>query len=187
MTRRLYRSVHERVLGGVAGGIAEYFDLDPSLVRIAWAVLVLASAGAFLVLYIVMWIVVPEAPAGYLPGPGSPYPPSASSQQPAAPASAGESGASSPTGEAPTEHATPAAASTGGSSADEWWARRAERRRHRSSGGGALVLGAILILVGAWFLARDWLPWLRSTDIWPVAIILLGIVLLVSAMRPRAE
>ena len=63
---RLYRSERERMLGGVAGGLAEYFDLDPALVRVAWAVLIIGSGGLFLLLYIVMWFVVPEAPPGYV-------------------------------------------------------------------------------------------------------------------------
>ena len=62
MNRRLYRSSRERVISGVAGGVAEYFDVDPSIVRIAWALLALITGGVFLVLYGVMWLVVPVAP-----------------------------------------------------------------------------------------------------------------------------
>ena len=43
--------------------MADYFDMDPSIVRILWAVLALVTGGIFLVLYIVMWIVVPEGPS----------------------------------------------------------------------------------------------------------------------------
>ena len=63
MNRRLYRSRRDSVLGGVAGGVAEYLDVDPSIVRIIWAILALVTGGLFLVLYIVMWIVVPEGPS----------------------------------------------------------------------------------------------------------------------------
>ena len=63
MNRRLYRSRRDSVLGGVAGGVADYFDIDPSIVRVVWAVLALVTGGIFLVLYIVMWIVVPEGPS----------------------------------------------------------------------------------------------------------------------------
>jgi phage shock protein C len=62
MNRRLYRSTRERVISGVAGGVAEYFDVDPSIVRIAWALLALVTGGVFLILYGVMWLVVPVAP-----------------------------------------------------------------------------------------------------------------------------
>jgi phage shock protein PspC (stress-responsive transcriptional regulator) len=60
---RLYRSRNERVFAGVAGGVAERFDIDPSLVRVAWVILMLLTGGVFFLLYIVMAIVVPEAPA----------------------------------------------------------------------------------------------------------------------------
>ena len=63
MTRRLYRSRTDTILGGVAGGVADYLDVDPSLVRIIWAILAVVTGGIFVVLYIVMWIVVPENPA----------------------------------------------------------------------------------------------------------------------------
>ena len=63
MNRRLYRSRRDSMLGGVAGGVADYFDMDPSIVRVVWAVLALVTGGIFLVLYIVMWIVVPEGPS----------------------------------------------------------------------------------------------------------------------------
>lgn len=63
MNRRLYRSRRDSVLGGVAGGVADYLDVDPSIVRIIWAILALVTGGLFLVLYIVMWIVVPEGPS----------------------------------------------------------------------------------------------------------------------------
>jgi phage shock protein PspC (stress-responsive transcriptional regulator) len=51
--------MRERVISGVAGGVAEYFDIDPSIVRIAWVLLALITGGVFLILYGVMWLVVP--------------------------------------------------------------------------------------------------------------------------------
>jgi phage shock protein C len=47
MEKRLYRSRRERILGGVCGGIAEYFGLDPSLVRIVAVLLILVGEGRF--------------------------------------------------------------------------------------------------------------------------------------------
>lgn len=61
MNKRLTRSVNDRVLAGVCGGLAEYFDFDPVLVRVAYAFLTIFSAGfPGVLLYIVMWIVMPE-------------------------------------------------------------------------------------------------------------------------------
>jgi phage shock protein PspC (stress-responsive transcriptional regulator) len=62
MSDRLYRSRDERFLAGVAGGIAERLDLDPSLVRIVWVVLVPLTGFFALLVYAVMAIVVPEDP-----------------------------------------------------------------------------------------------------------------------------
>ena len=58
---RLYRSRDDRMLFGVAGGMAEWMDLDPAVVRLVWALLILAG-GVGLLLYIVAAIVIPEAP-----------------------------------------------------------------------------------------------------------------------------
>jgi phage shock protein C len=60
---RLYRSRSDRMLFGVAGGMAEWLDLDPSLVRLVWALLIVAG-GVGLLLYIIAAIVIPEEPVG---------------------------------------------------------------------------------------------------------------------------
>lgn len=54
---RLYRSEDDRVLGGVCGGLAEIYGLDPSLVRLA--TFLLLWGGVPVVLYIIAWIVIP--------------------------------------------------------------------------------------------------------------------------------
>jgi phage shock protein C len=64
MNERLYRSRSDRMIAGVAGGLAQSMRLDPSIVRIIWAILVPATGGLALIVYIVMAIVVPEEPAG---------------------------------------------------------------------------------------------------------------------------
>ena len=60
MNERLYRSRGDRMLAGVAGGLAEIWDADPALVRIVWALLVVLTGGLALLVYIIMAIVVPE-------------------------------------------------------------------------------------------------------------------------------
>ena len=59
--KRLYRSGEERILGGVCGGIAEYFNFDPTLIRLLW---VIASFfwGFGILAYIVSWIIIPKNP-----------------------------------------------------------------------------------------------------------------------------
>jgi phage shock protein C len=60
-TRKLYRSRTDRKLAGVCGGLAQYFNLDATLIRVLFIVLaVLGAAG--LVIYLAMWIIVPNEP-----------------------------------------------------------------------------------------------------------------------------
>jgi phage shock protein PspC (stress-responsive transcriptional regulator) len=58
MERRLYRSRTEKMIAGVCGGVAEYFNTDPTIVRLLW-VLITLLGGAGVLLYIVLWIVMP--------------------------------------------------------------------------------------------------------------------------------
>lgn len=51
---------HDKKLGGVCGGIAEYFDVDPTLVRIGYAALTLFTAFCGIILYPILWIIMPE-------------------------------------------------------------------------------------------------------------------------------
>ncbi len=60
--KRLYRSTDDVMISGVCGGVAEYFDVDPTIVRVLWVFLTIAGMGAGLLLYIIMAIIVPEKP-----------------------------------------------------------------------------------------------------------------------------
>jgi phage shock protein C len=60
MTKRLYRSTTDRMVAGVCGGIAEYFNIDPVIVRIIAVILLLPGGLPGLLPYIILWIVVPE-------------------------------------------------------------------------------------------------------------------------------
>lgn len=61
MSKRLYRSNKDRKLGGVCGGIADYFDIDPVFVRILFVVAAFWG-GSGILAYIICWIVIPEQP-----------------------------------------------------------------------------------------------------------------------------
>ena len=64
--RRLRRS-RDRMVAGVAGGIAEYVDVDPTIVRLVFALLFLLGAGfTWLLVYVVLWLLMPEADADAL-------------------------------------------------------------------------------------------------------------------------
>ena len=59
--KRLYRSTHDRMLCGVCGGIAEYFNIDSTLVRLGWVVFSLLG-GSGLLAYIIAAIIMPDRP-----------------------------------------------------------------------------------------------------------------------------
>ena len=59
MTRRLYRSQTEKMIGGVCGGLAEVLDLDPTIVRLVFVLLALLG-GHGLLLYLILWVVMPR-------------------------------------------------------------------------------------------------------------------------------
>lgn len=58
--RRLRRSQSERMLAGVCGGLADYLRVDPTLVRVGFAVLAIITWGVALLAYLVAWVIMPE-------------------------------------------------------------------------------------------------------------------------------
>ena len=207
MNERLYRSRDDRMLAGVAGGLAERWDMDPSLVRIVWAVLVVLTGGIALLVYIVMAIVVPEddvpypggrpsppAPAPYIPGwvaPGA-MPPAGMAPPASAPAGMSEAPLVADTGfPAAAPGTAPAAAAPAGPVVasrpmdyrEARHAARAARRAARQggqSGMAGIVFGAVLVLVGGGFFVRELLPTFDFDWFGPLVLIGLGVVLLVA-------
>ncbi|GAB4452760.1 MAG: PspC domain-containing protein [Bacteroidia bacterium] len=59
-TKRFYRNPDDKIIGGVCGGIAAYFDIDPLWIRLAWAVAFFIFGSGFL-FYLLLWIIIPEA------------------------------------------------------------------------------------------------------------------------------
>ena len=153
MNRRLYRCRHDRKVSGVAGGVAEYFDADPSLVRVLW-ILSIFFGGLGLFLYIAMAIVVPLEPAEGVAAAGA-----------QATDSTGEASVPSPTG----WHSTPAAH------------RHATRGTGRATTlfGIVLILFGALALVDAFLPA--WAD--SGRFLWPAFIVGIGALLVASAVR----
>ncbi len=58
--KRLYRSSVNSMICGVCGGIAEYFNIDPTLIRLAWAIFACASFGTGVLAYIIAAIIIPS-------------------------------------------------------------------------------------------------------------------------------
>lgn len=64
--RRLMRSGTDKKIAGVCAGLADYFDLDPTVIRLVWLLLVIMG-GTGVLAYVILWIVLPLAPAGVIP------------------------------------------------------------------------------------------------------------------------
>jgi phage shock protein C len=60
--KKLYRSRTNRMLAGVAGGLAEYFSIDPLVVRLVFVVAAIFGVSLGFWVYVIMWIAVPEKP-----------------------------------------------------------------------------------------------------------------------------
>lgn len=156
MNRRLYRCYHDRRIAGVASGLAEYFDVDPTIVRILWVVSFFFG-GLGLLLYIAMAIIVPMEPqGGPVMGAGVPGGPAAS---------IGEGAVPSPTGwqSPPVNH----------------------RHAGRGQGQATLLVGVVLILFGALAIVDALLPdWADSGHfLWPAFIVGIGAILVATAVR----
>jgi phage shock protein PspC (stress-responsive transcriptional regulator) len=160
MNRRLYRSRTDTILGGVASGLASYLNADPALVRIAWAILVPLTGGAALLAYIVGWIVIPEEPkdapmAAFAAAGGAPVDPDAAGGAGREPATASSS----------------------------WTPPEPVRRS--GDGNAGIWVGLGLVAIGAWFLVREYLPEFNWSLVWPIVIVGIGVLILVSATRRR--
>ncbi len=60
--KKLYLSTTDRKIGGVCGGIGEYFEKDPTLIRILFILVILFSFGFGVIAYLVMWLIIPKKP-----------------------------------------------------------------------------------------------------------------------------
>lgn len=142
------------MIGGVAGGIAENLGIDPTIVRVGWVIGALVTSGALLLVYFLLLFLLPEAPEG--------------SEEVERGAASGAAAARAPVASSGTPPATPSGSRPSGLPADG-----------RS---GALVVGAILVLVGGYFLVRQYLPSIDLGLSWPFLAIGLGVVLIVAAL-----
>jgi len=192
MDDRLYRSRSDRIISGVAAGVAERLDLDPSIVRVVWVVLAVVSGGIFALVYLVMMFVVPEAPfdsprAGQA-GPDPWSSPAATGIRPAAaPVATPADGTPAGVGDVAVDDATEVGVPvTPDTRTDPGIAAldHSPVPARRSDPGGPLVLGVILILLGAYFLLRQYAPQVDVGAAWPVLAIAAGVLLVVLSLVP---
>jgi phage shock protein C len=159
--RRLYRS-RDRQLAGVAGGMGEYLDIDPTVIRIGWIIVTLFTGGLAIIAYIVLALVIPQSPYAAWSGAYGP------AQGQAAPGGQGANPGYAP-GYAPGF--APA------------YATQPVRRETRGLGAAGIV-GIVLVVIGVIALADVTLPGIRAGMILgPAVILALGAALLVASVR----
>ena len=195
--RRLYRS-RDRRLAGVAGGMAEYLDIDPTVMRILWVLAGLLSVGFAILAYILLAIVIPDAPwsaaptgapamwgqtgQGAMPGwaqPGPAWTPSPQWQA-GAPAQA-------PTAYGPAQTARTASGWATTNAQPGGWGSAGTAYQPAEQGrgiGAAGVVGLVLIAIGGIALLNAVIPgWILPAASGPMILILIGGAFLVSAIR----
>jgi phage shock protein PspC (stress-responsive transcriptional regulator) len=180
VTDHLFRSPTDRVIAGVAGGLAVWLNIDPSLVRLAWVLLAIFSGGIFVLVYIVMMIVVPLPPPGWAPqrpaggAPGGSWN-SGGWTQPGPGGGWGQGGGQG-SGWAQGGTPPPAGGWSSPPSAAQGWTPPSSSRN------AGIVVGAVLIVLGAWFLVDRYVS-IDWSLVWPVAVIALGLGLMAVAIR----
>ena len=160
MDRKLYRSNKDKMLGGVCGGLAEYFDVDATIVRVVF-VISLFLGGTGILAYILLWIIVPEEPF-YFNNPKD------KSQQ----ETTGQSETSTQNENSSQQNYS----STQSDFAKAWDQQKQTQRKKRST-----FFGAALIVLGFIVLADTWIPHLHFFHFFPIILIALGIGLIIKS------
>jgi len=147
-TKKLRRSEKEKVIGGVAGGLGEYFSTDPVIFRILFVVLSFTGGGGVLV-YLLMWIFIPRTEIPF------------SSQQ-----------------QSKEKTDTEPIFDEQGEPIDAEYVKEIQQDTSIRKKNGNLIGGSILIFIGLFFIADDFFPWLDWEYLWPIALIIAGLAII---------
>jgi phage shock protein PspC (stress-responsive transcriptional regulator) len=169
-SKRLYRSRTDSVIAGVSGGLAKYLSIDPIIVRVMFVVLAIFGGGGVLI-YIIAWIAVPLEPfETYF---------NSSSYSRAAPPDPATSGATG--SEFTSTEKTNSEFDNTILNPEEEMRRKHTERNERNE--GSLIGGIILITLGILFLAGQFIPSINFGDLWPVLLIVVGILIIFGRTR----
>ncbi len=194
--RKLYRSRTEKIIGGVAGGMAQSLGLDTALIRLVWLLFVFMG-GIGLPVYIVAWIIIPEEP---FHGAARNY-----NRQPAGYQGAGPVGADKGLETYKGEGSNDGVEGLGGGVDEEGVEADSQREFYDASGEGPSrethripgasdagdpsqdrtnqALGLLLVIIGVVFLLRETVQWDIFRYVWPALFIILGVYILFNNRR----
>jgi phage shock protein C len=153
--KRLRRSLKDSVIGGVSGGLGDYFGADPVIFRILFVVLTFTGGGGVLI-YLLMWIFIPKAEVDFR---GQQF-----NQQ--------KSNDTSEEGETVFEE------QEFNEFSQEEEPKETDPNIVEKRKNGNLIGGALLIMIGMFFLADDFFPWLSWHYLWPAALIIAGLAII---------
>ena len=159
MEKRFYRSREDKKLAGVCGGIAEYFEVDPTLVRLIWVVFTFVG-GAGVIAYIIAAIIMPEKPMDI--SEDETYIEIEEVDEEELNKEEGTA-----TFQKPRDH-------------------RSDNRRNEPKGdNNNVAIGLALVVLGSLFFSRNFLRihWIDFSYIWPVALILIGVYVIVNQRK----
>ena len=192
--RRLYRSRNDRVLTGIAGGMAEYLEVDPTVVRILWVLATIFTGGLVLLLYIVLAFVIPVNPFQGGPVPagawGAGYAGTGAAADGLGPAGRHAAAPPARAADAGTAYATGYAAGGAPAWNPGWNAEYEQSRAARTErpGRAGLIIGSVLIVFGVIALADVVIPgWLSGALVIPGLLVALGVGLLVASLRASSQ
>lgn len=154
MRNKLFRSSKDCMIGGVCGGIAEYFDVDSTLVRLL-AVLVVLLGGAGVIAYIIAWIVIPKNPEQ-------------------------ESDEKFEKREKIKEKIKKGAENVIEEVKEHFESKESNHHTERNR---RIWGGIIVIIIGVIFLSGSLFPWVVWSNLWPLIVIALGIIIMVQAFK----
>ncbi len=158
--KKLYRTRTPRVFAGVCGGLGEYFDIDPVLIRILFVALAFLGGGGVLI-YIILWIVLPEKRMDF-GKPGNAFYSQTNPNE---------------------EPANPQMQETSVDSKPDWEA--AEPQNKTSKNKGSLIGGMILITIGGIFLVQRFIPQVSFRTFWPLLLVVIGVILLLNSFNEK--
>jgi len=156
MKNKLYRSKKDCVIGGVCGGIAEYFDIDSTLVRLL-AILIFFFGGSGIIAYIIGWIIIPQNPNG----------------------NTEDNSENKREIEGKIKKGTDKVDKKVEENLPE------ERSKGKSGRNRNIILGVIFIIAGLVFMMGilfPWITWIAWGTFWPVIIIVVGLVIIIRAI-----
>ena len=185
MDNRLLRNEHDKVIAGVSSGLASYMEVDVTIIRLLFVLSTIFLVGTGILVYLVMWIVVPvnndpaakfskfneyfkqSPPSGFNPPHGGFYPPNAGFTNPPVP----------PATDRPN-------AETESKSA---WQNPVDfKALPKNNGTGKTIGGLFLLVIGLYFLMNEFdiIPyWFRLGKLWPLVFVAIGLSFILKSKR----